>query len=153
MSNPHSSPPSLQLICSAIFCVTLLSLSGLAMVLAIITCKYKIKSYWLNEKDSPSWQKGSKLLKIVLRIKISRNIKFFFKHKSNINTALFIDLHLLKNSKLMCKNVKKNNYFTLPLLIESAASSNDNACVEKRVKWLAHSSTINIYDQFFSWLP
>ena len=29
-------------------------------------------------------------------------------------------------------------------IIASAASSNDNACVEKRVTWLAHSSTINL---------
>ena len=36
--NAHNAPPSLQLICKAIFSVTLFNLSGFEIVLDIITC-------------------------------------------------------------------------------------------------------------------
>ena len=55
MATPQSSPPNLQLICSAIFCVTLLILSGFEIVLLIITCQ-NIKNIFLFDLilDVPS---------------------------------------------------------------------------------------------------
>ena len=45
MLDPHSSPPSLQLTWSTIFCTTDITLFSLLMVLAFTTCKFSLSTH------------------------------------------------------------------------------------------------------------